>query len=56
LRPAFAGIDFGTSNSTVGVVRNGQPHLVALETASMPSEQQPGSDATPDPTEQTHAG
>jgi len=32
------------------------PHLVALETASMPSEQQPGSDATPDPTEQTHAG
>ncbi|WP_095198339.1 Hsp70 family protein [Mesorhizobium carmichaelinearum] len=31
MRPAFAGIDFGTSNSTVGVVRNGQPHLVALE-------------------------
>jgi hypothetical chaperone protein len=31
LRPAFAGIDFGTSNSTVGVVRNGQPHLVVLE-------------------------
>ncbi|TGQ64977.1 Hsp70 family protein [Mesorhizobium sp. M00.F.Ca.ET.186.01.1.1] len=31
MRPAFAGIDFGTSNSTVGVVRNGQPRLVALE-------------------------
>ncbi|MBZ9956944.1 Hsp70 family protein [Mesorhizobium sp. BR1-1-14] len=31
MRPAFAGIDFGTSNSTVGVVRSGQPHLVALE-------------------------
>ncbi|MBZ9869944.1 Hsp70 family protein [Mesorhizobium sp. BR1-1-9] len=31
MRPAFAGIDFGTSNSTVGVVRGGQPHLVALE-------------------------
>ena len=31
MRPAFGGIDFGTSNSTVGVVRNGQPRLVALE-------------------------
>lgn len=31
MRPAFGGIDFGTSNSTVGVVRNGQPQLVALE-------------------------
>ncbi|TPK68089.1 Hsp70 family protein [Mesorhizobium sp. B2-4-15] len=31
MRPAFAGIDFGTSNSTVGVVSSGQPHLVPLE-------------------------
>ncbi|WP_027054480.1 Hsp70 family protein [Mesorhizobium erdmanii] len=31
MRPAFAGIDFGTSNSTVGVVRNGQARLVTLE-------------------------
>lgn len=31
MRPAFGGIDFGTSNSTVGVVRDGQPRLVALE-------------------------
>lgn len=31
MRPAFGGIDFGTSNSTVGVIRNGQPRLVALE-------------------------
>lgn len=31
MRPAFGGIDFGTSNSTVGVVRNGQPRLVVLE-------------------------
>jgi hypothetical chaperone protein len=31
MRPAFGGIDFGTSNSTVGVVRNGQPRLVSLE-------------------------
>src|SRR4051812_23522411 len=31
MRPAFGGIDFGTSNSTVGVVRNGRPRLVALE-------------------------
>ncbi|WP_192179182.1 Hsp70 family protein [Mesorhizobium amorphae] len=31
MRPAFGGIDFGTSNSTVGVIRDGQPRLVALE-------------------------
>ena len=31
MQPAFGGIDFGTSNSTVGVIRNGQPRLVALE-------------------------
>jgi hypothetical chaperone protein len=31
MQPAFAGIDFGTSNSTVGVMHNGQPRLVALE-------------------------
>ena len=31
MRPAFGGIDFGTSNSTVGVIRDGQPQLVALE-------------------------
>ncbi|WP_296747259.1 Hsp70 family protein [Mesorhizobium sp.] len=28
---AFGGIDFGTSNSTVGVIRNGKARLVALE-------------------------
>ncbi|MBE1205791.1 Hsp70 family protein [Aminobacter carboxidus] len=31
MRPAFGGIDFGTSNSTVGVIENGCPRLVALE-------------------------
>lgn len=31
MRPAFGGIDFGTSNSTVGVIENGRPRLVALE-------------------------
>ena len=31
MRPAFGGIDFGTSNSTVGVIENGQPRLVPLE-------------------------
>jgi hypothetical chaperone protein len=31
MQTAFGGIDFGTSNSTVGVVRNGQARLVALE-------------------------
>lgn len=39
MRPAFGGIDFGTSNSTVGVIENGRPHLVALEdgNATLPS-------------------
>ncbi len=31
MRSAFGGIDFGTSNSTVGVIRDGQARLVALE-------------------------
>lgn len=31
MHQAFGGIDFGTSNSTVGVIRNGQAQLVALE-------------------------
>lgn len=31
MRSAFGGIDFGTSNSTVGVIRNGRARLVALE-------------------------
>jgi len=31
MRPAFGGIDFGTSNSTVGVIENGRPELVPLE-------------------------
>jgi hypothetical chaperone protein len=31
MRPAIGGIDFGTSNSTVGVIENGQPRLVPLE-------------------------
>ena len=37
--PASGGIDFGTSNSTVGVVADGHAHLVALEDAhvTMPS-------------------
>ena len=34
MRPAFGGIDFGTSNSTVGVIENGRPRLVALESGS----------------------
>lgn len=35
MRPAFGGIDFGTSNSTVGVIENGRPRLVALEGESV---------------------
>lgn len=31
MHPAFGGIDFGTSNSTVGVIRHGRAQLVALE-------------------------
>jgi hypothetical chaperone protein len=31
MRPVFGGIDFGTSNSTVGVIENGRPRLVPLE-------------------------
>ncbi|WP_292206918.1 Hsp70 family protein, partial [Mesorhizobium sp.] len=31
MHQAFGGIDFGTSNSTVGVIRNGKARLVPLE-------------------------
>lgn len=31
MRPISGGIDFGTSNSTVGFVKDGRPHLVPLE-------------------------
>jgi len=31
MRPVHGGIDFGTSNSTVGVIENGKPRLVPLE-------------------------
>lgn len=31
MRPVYGGIDFGTSNSTVGVIENGKPRLVPLE-------------------------
>ena len=39
MRPVSGGIDFGTSNSTVGFVENGKPRLVRLEDgqATMPS-------------------
>ncbi len=39
MRQAFGGIDFGTSNSTVGVIRDGKARLVALEgeQATLPS-------------------
>jgi len=33
--PSFAGIDFGTSNSTVGIMREGRPALVPLEGANV---------------------
>lgn len=32
--PAFGGIDFGTSNSTVGILAGDRPRLVALEDAN----------------------
>ena len=31
MKPAFGGIDFGTSNSTAGIIENGRPLLVPLE-------------------------
>jgi hypothetical chaperone protein len=31
MRPTFAGLDFGTSNSTVGVAENGRARLIPLE-------------------------
>ena len=31
MQTSFGGIDFGTSNSTVGIIRDGRPRLVALE-------------------------
>ncbi|HEY6632389.1 MAG TPA: Hsp70 family protein [Rhizobiaceae bacterium] len=31
MRPVYGGIDFGTSNSTVGLIENGRPRLVPLE-------------------------
>ena len=31
MQTSFGGIDFGTSNSTIGVIRGGRPRLVALE-------------------------
>ncbi len=31
MRPSFAGIDFGTSNSTVAIFDNGAPKLISLE-------------------------
>ena len=39
MRPASGGIDFGTSNSTAGLVEQGQPKLVPLEDGevTMPS-------------------
>jgi hypothetical chaperone protein len=33
MAPACCGIDFGTSNSTVGILADGQPQLIALEGA-----------------------
>jgi hypothetical chaperone protein len=39
MRPVSGGIDFGTSNSTVGFIENGRPRLVRLEAGqvTMPS-------------------
>ena len=39
MRPVSGGIDFGTSNSTVGFIEDGKPRLVALEDGevTMPS-------------------
>lgn len=39
MRAVSGGIDFGTSNSTVGFIENGRPHLVRLENGevTMPS-------------------
>lgn len=39
MRPAIGGIDFGTSNSTVGIIEAGRPRLIALEggRATLPS-------------------
>ena len=39
MRPVSGGIDFGTSNSTVGFIDNGKPRLVSLEDGqvTMPS-------------------
>lgn len=31
MKPTCAGIDFGTSNSTVGILKDGRPQLIALE-------------------------
>ena len=31
MQPSFGGIDFGTSNSTIGIIRDGRPQLVTLE-------------------------
>ena len=31
MQPAFGGIDFGTSNSTVGIIKEGMPRLVPVE-------------------------
>ena len=31
MKPAFGGIDFGTSNSTVGIIDNGAARLVPVE-------------------------
>ena len=35
MKPAFGGIDFGTSNSTVGIIDNGMARLVPVEGAAV---------------------